>query len=162
MALRVHPYLDPPVDLGLIGPEQGHPDQCPGVVLGLEQSGHQLAFVTADLGSVGLQVDEAAEVTGQGVAVELAPPTLPSFLADAEQFLPLGPGHVVEIEQLLQFGSLEATAAVLDPADLAGVAVERCGGLLLELPGGLTLTPQRRSELQPLHCRPLVAHPVPP
>lgn len=99
-------------------------------------------------------------MTRQGVAVELAPSALPGVPAHIEQFLPLGPGHLVEIQQLLQLGSLHATAAVLDPADLAGVTVEGRRSLLLEFPDGLALAPQRGAELQSLHRRPLLAHAV--
>ena len=72
-----HAHLDQPVDLSIGGADQLGPVDRPGVVLGLQDAGHELGVIAEDRGRFGLQADVDLEPVGHGLAVLLPPAALP-------------------------------------------------------------------------------------
>src|SRR5690606_16875540 len=90
-----------------------------GVLLGLQQSRHQMHLVGADEFRGALQADEGLEPGGKLVPVEVPPAGRVGLPGQLEQSLPLGfVGDAVEREQVCDVALLEPDLAQLHPADL--------------------------------------------
>ena len=102
--LPSHPDADPPLDLRVVHAGVVRPDHGAGVVLGLQQSGHQFRLVPGEVRSRLLQADVDVEVFGDDVAVGVPPAACLGLLGQGHQRLgdvrrcPVDPAHGLHVE----------------------------------------------------------------
>jgi hypothetical protein len=96
--LPFHPDLDPPLDLIAAGGREPAADHGPGVVLGLQQAGHEQRLVVPDAAGLPLEADIGGVLLGQHRLVRVQPATLAGVPKQSDQFVLMRPLDPVQVE----------------------------------------------------------------
>ena len=117
--LAGHAQVDAALDLvARLAPHVGG-DDGPGVLLGLEQAGHELHLVAVDRRRGLLEPHVHLEPAGQHVGVVVPPARGVGLSDELHECLTFGRiGHAVQGEQIHDVAFLEAHATELEAADL--------------------------------------------
>lgn len=125
------------------------PGDAPGIVLGLENAGHELDLEDPDGRSAGLQPKVIFEPAGQDVAAPVPPVRLARLLRDGQDPGPLPlTGHAVQGEQVINVARLEPDVTGFHPADLGPGRPDLVAGLLGRNAGSLAESAQLGAEQQ--------------
>ena len=141
------PFLaDQHVPFRVFGGEVAKGQNSAGVILGLQQAGHELRLVDTDGCGGLLHAHISLEPLRQDVGVPVPPARPVRLLGQAQQLLPLGVRHAVVGQQVKDVDFPDGIPAQLDAADLRFRPADDLGGLLSRDSPAFTQATQMRAE----------------